>query len=236
MKQRMNILRLRPRALRPLVLLGLITATALAAADNRFAYSSGLRRDTAGAPQQRAVNVKGPPPQSLSTSCAPQTVDVPTPVASPAPQPVSPPPVASAPITDQTQLKCTGGLSVIGHPMQTFTVGITGQLVRVDIVLCSPAKNVRIDLTVTGTGSAVQSSTASLKLPHDYSDCAWYEFDYGRPLTVAAGDVLQLAITSPNHRSALWGFDGQDPDPYPYGSGSWRGHVINDFTFQTYIQ
>ncbi len=143
---------------------------------------------------------------------------------------------SSALVLDQAQLKCTGGLSVRVGPTQTFTVGISGQLVRVDIPLCAPSKNARIDVTVSTTSGSAQSSTAGLKLPHDYSDCAWYEFDYSQPIAAAVGDILQLKVTSPTHRSALWGYDGGDTNPYPGGAASWRGHTINSFTFQTYMR
>jgi len=127
-------------------------------------------------------------------------------------------------------------LSVRGGPTQTFTVGIGGQLVRVDIPLCAPSKNARIDVTVSTTSGSAPSSTAVLKLPHDYSDCAWYEFDYNQPINAAAGDVLRLKVSSPDHRSALWGYDGQGDNPYPGGAGSWRGHTVASFTFQTYMR
>ncbi len=131
---------------------------------------------------------------------------------------------------------CTGSLSVRGNPTQTFTAGMSGLLIQVDIPLCSPSKNARIDLTVSTTGATAQSSTASVILPHDYSDCAWYEFDYKQPLRVATGDVLQLAATSQNHKTALWGYDGQGDDAYPRGTGHWRGESVDDFAFQTYVQ
>jgi len=119
---------------------------------------------------------------------------------------------------------------------QTFTVGIGGQLVRVDIPLCAPTRNARIDVTVSATSESAPSSTAALALPHDYSDCAWYEFDFARPIAAAGGDILELKVTSPNHRSALWGYDGGETNPYPGGAASWRGHDVNSFAFQTYMR
>jgi hypothetical protein len=153
------------------------------------------------------------------------------------PEPATPTPLPGSAARDQQQLACTGGLSVGGTPIQTFTVGIGGQLVRVDLALCSPSKNARIDVTASTSGSNAQSTTASLKIPHDWSDCAWYEFDFGHPLSAVAGAVVQLKVTSPNHKSALWAFDGESAgDPYPAGQGQWRGQTINDFAFQTYMQ
>jgi len=202
-------------------------------AGGQLVYSSGAPRRVV--PHQGAV--KPTPPRFLPTSCAPQLAvtpvasDTPTaPAATPTPTP------SSAPVLDQAQLTCTGGLSVRGGPTQTFTVGIGGQLVRVDIPLCAPSKNARIDVTVSTTSGSAPSSTAVLKLPHDYSDCAWYEFDYNQPINAAAGDVLRLKVSSPDHRSALWGYDGQGDNPYPGGAGSWRGHTVASFTFQTYMR
>ncbi len=179
-----------------------------------------------------------PTPRFLPASCAPQLAVTPVASDTPTPTDLTPTPTPStAPLLDQTQLKCTGGLSVRANPTQTFTTGISGQLVRVDIPLCAPTKNARIDLTVSTTGGgSAQSSTASLKLPHDYSDCAWYEFDYSQPINAATGDVLQLKVSSPNHASALWGYDGQGDNPYPDGTASWRGLAVNSFAFQTYMR
>lgn len=233
---------LHARTVRRLLPLVLVLAPFVITMGGRLAYSSVLptppRRNL---PSHSAT--KPTPPRFLPTSCAPQLAVTPVALDSPTAVAVTPTPTPStAPLLDQAQLTCTGGLSVRGNPTQTFTVGIIGQLVRVDIPLCSPTKNARIDLTVSAIGSSVQASTATLKLPHDYSDCAWYEFDFGRPLVVAAsdilqpGDILQLTVTSPNHRSALWGYDGQGANPYPGGAGSWRGQTVNSFAFQTYMR
>lgn len=129
-----------------------------------------------------------------------------------------------------------------GNPTQTFTVGRSGQLTRVDIPLCAPAANARIDLTISTTDGSGHARTASLKLPRDFSDCAWYEFDYNQPLAVAVGAVLQLQATMPHHKSALWGYagltapNGTSIDVYPGGQGQWRGVPIEDFAFQTYVR
>ncbi len=206
---------------------------------SRLVYSS-----VSPAPRRRTILhysvAKSKPLGFLPTSCAPQLADTPVPVDTPTTTATIPIPTPSgAPVLDQAQLLCTGGLSARANPTQTFTVGITGQLVRVDIPLCSPTKNVRIDLTVSTTDGSGQSSTASVKLPHDYSDCAWYEFDYARPLSAAAGDVLQLqAVPRNSHKSALWGYDGggESAALYTRGTGQWRGQAIGSFAFQTYMQ
>ena len=221
----------------------LLLAAFVITAGGHLAYSSVLP-----APPRRALSshnaAKPPPPRFLSASCAPQLAVTPVALETPTATAATPTPIlSSVPILDQAQLLCTGGLSVRANPTQTFTVGLTGQLVRVDIPLCSPTKNVRIDLTLSTTDGSGQSSTASVKLPHDYSDCAWYEFDYSNPLAVTRGDVLQLQATPRNnHKSALWGYagdsgaDGVRVDPYPGGQGLWRGQRIDDFAFQTYVQ
>jgi hypothetical protein len=226
----------RARVGRRLILFALILAPFVITAGGRLAYSS-----FSPIPSRRALPYHGAtkptPPRFLPASCAPQLAVTPVALDTPTPTAVTPTPTPStAPVLDQAQLACTGGLSVRANPTQTFTVGIIGQLVRVDIPLCAPTKNVRIDLTVSTTDGSGQASTAALKLPHDYSDCAWYEFDYNKTLNVTLGDVLRLTVSSPNHKSALWGYDGQGDDPYRAGSGAWRGHTIDDFAFQTYVQ
>ncbi len=226
-------LRLHARAGR-LLPFALILAPFVITTGGQLTYSS-----VSSAPPRRGLPyhsvAKPKPPRFLLASCASQIAV--TPAAADTPMAATPTPTpSSAPVLDQAQLKCTGGLNVRANPTQTFTVGIGGLLTRVDIPLCSPTKNARIDVTVSARGSSTVASTASLKLPHDYSDCAWYEFDYNRPITAAAGDVLQLKVSSPNHRSVLWGYDGQGDNPYPDGTGSWRGQTINSFAFQTYMQ
>jgi len=229
--------RLHARTRRRLLPFALLLVPFVLTAGGHLAYSS-----VSSAPPRRALPshsaAKPTPPRFLLASCAPQLAVTPVASETPTPTAVTPTPTPStAPLLDQAQLKCTGGLSVRANPTQTFTTGISGQLVRVDIPLCAPSKNARIDLTVSTTGGgSAQSSTASLKLPHDYSDCAWYEFDYSQPINAATGDVLQLKVSSPNHKSALWGYDGQGDNPYPGGAGSWRGHTVASFAFQTYMQ
>ena len=200
----------------------------------QWAASSGSRQDLSS-----ALPVATVLPRTLTQSCAPQVGVTPvatdTPItgaATPTPLPVQPPQ------RDQTQLQCTGALSVRFSPTQTFTVGRSGNLVRVDIPLCSPSKNARIDMKVTTTGASVRSSTASRRLPRDYSDCAWYAFNFGQPLSVVAGDVLQLQVSSrQNQKSALWAYaGGTDRAVYKGGTGQWQGQTINSFGFQTYIQ
>jgi hypothetical protein len=96
-------------------------------------------------------------------------------------------------------------------------------------------KNSDVELTVSGTGSNAQSTTASLTFKHSYSDCAWYTFDFGQPISGAVGDVLRLTVRTKNHKAVLWGEDGHPGNPYPGGVGSWTGHTIN-FAFKTYMQ
>ena len=226
---------LRPRAGRRLPF-ALILAACAITAGGRLVYSSvppvAPRRVL-----RRHVAARRTPPRFLPTSCAPQLAVTPVASDTPAVTAATPTPAPStAAVLDQAQLVCTGGLSVRAAPTQTFTVGIGGALARVDIPLCAPTRNARIDVTVSALGSSAQPSTAALTLPHDYADCAWYEFDFARPLTAAAGDILQLKVTSPNHRSALWGYDGQGANPYPGGAASWRGRAVNSFAFQTYMR
>src|SRR5579875_510535 len=220
---------LRARVVRRLLPFALILVPFAITAGHRLAYSSVS--SVPPIPPRRALPhhsaAEPKPPRFLPTSCAPQLAVTPVALGTPTPTAASPTPTPSAaPILDQAQLKCTGGLSVRAAPTQTFTVGIGGALARVDIPLCAPTKSARIDVTVSAIGPSARASMATLTLPHDYSDCAWYEFDFTRPIVAAAGDILQLKVTSPNHKSALWGYDGQGPNPYPGGAASWRGHAV----------
>lgn len=147
-----------------------------------------------------------------------------------------PTPTAAFLQLDQEQSVVTGGLSVRASAAQTITVGIAGSLVRVDLPLCSPSKNSRIELAVSDTGMKAQSATASIIFQHSYSDCNWYTFIFNQPITATAGEALRLTVQARNQKAGLWGEDGHLGDPYPRGVGSWRGHIINDFAFRTYMQ
>lgn len=141
-----------------------------------------------------------------------------------------------SPTIDQQQPIYTGGLSVRVSASQTLRAGKDGQVVRVDIPLCSPTKNSDIELTVNGPGTNGPSVPAEIAFRQSYSDCAWYEFDYSQPLVVTAGEALSLTVSSRNHKAALWGYDGRMGDPYPNGAGAWRGIRIDDFAFKVYVQ
>ena len=146
------------------------------------------------------------------------------------------PTASGSPTIDQQQPIYTGGLSVRVSASQTIQAGMDGHVVRVDIPLCSPTKNSDIELTVNGPGANGPSATAEIAFRQSYSDCAWYEFDFSRPLAVTAGDALSLTVSSRNHKAALWGYDGGTGDPYPNGAGVWRGIRIDDFAFKVYVQ
>lgn len=251
MGQYRNVCQLNLTAVRRLVIPMLVAAPLISAANGEWTYfhspSRGgtlqrcaeYRQHCAAIQAHNVVFPASRPHGFLPASCAPQVADTPIPSGTSTPASASPTPTstpAGTPTLDQLQLACTGGLSVRRDPTQTFTVGLDGLLVRVDIVLCSPTKNVRINLTASTTGASVKHSTASVTLPYDYSDCAWYEFDYNKPLTVSTGDVLRLAATAQGHKTALWGYDGQGEDVYPRGTGNWSGETIDDFAFQTYVQ
>lgn len=238
-------------AIRRLVIPVLVAAPLLSAASGEWTYfhspsrggtlqrCSENRQHCAAIQAHNVVSEASRPSTFLAASCAPQVAGTPIPSDTSPPASVAPTPTSTplgTPTLDQSQLACTGGLSLRRGPTQTFTVGLDGLLVRVDIVLCSPSKNVRVDLTASTTGASVKHSTASVTLPYDYSDCAWYEFDYNKPLAVSTGDVLRLAATAQGHKTALWGYDGQAEDAYPHGTGSWSGETIDDFTFQAYVQ
>jgi len=232
----MTYSRWRLRAGRRLLPFALILAPFVITAGGRLVYSS-----VPPVPPRRVLPrhsaAKRTPPRFLLASCAPQLAVTPVVSDTPTAPAATPTPASStAPVLDQAQLTCTGGLSVRAAATQTFTVGIGGALVRVDIPLCAPTRNARIEVTASAIWSSARPSTAALALPHDYSDCAWYEFDFTRPIAATVGDILQLKVTSPNHRSALWGYDGQGANPYPGGAASWRGQAVNSFAFQTYMR
>src|SRR5262249_34444528 len=136
----------KPRWLRHFVMLFLIVTpflfivSLLMGADHREVAAVAPQRGAAGA---------HPPPRVLPNSCAPAVGVTPVVTHVSSNGPATPTPLPGSAARDQEQLACTGGLSVRGSPTQTLTVGVGGQLVRVDLALCSPAKNARIDVAAS---------------------------------------------------------------------------------------
>jgi len=138
---------------------------------------------------------------------------------------------------DQAQLRDGRGLTVAekARAAQTITVGIGGTLTRVALPFCTTIMGSGADLTARATREPARSATASITFAHSFSDCAWYTVTFAQPISVAAGEVVRLAVTG-RGESPLWGADAEQSDPYPRGSGTWFGQTIEDFAFQTYVQ
>lgn len=139
---------------------------------------------------------------------------------------------------DQAQLYDGRGLTVAekAQAAQTITVGISGTLTRVALPFCTTITGSGADLTARATQEPMRSATASITFAHSFSDCAWYTFTFAHPISVAAGEVVRLAVTGRGGESSLWGANAGRGDPYPRGSGTWFGQPIEDFAFQTYVQ
>jgi len=115
---------LRARTVRRLLPFALLLAFFAITTGGRSAYSS-----VSPVPSRRALPyhsaTKPIPPRFVPASCAPQLAVTPVALDTPTPTAVTPTPTPStAPLLDQAQLKCTGGLSVRANPTQTFAVGI----------------------------------------------------------------------------------------------------------------
>jgi hypothetical protein len=141
-------------------------------------------------------------------------------------------PAAHAPV-DQEQASLSGGLSIRAVASQTIAAGRSGLLTRIDLPLCAFLKGSVVRLTVTrgpAHASAVLTSHTS------FTDCLWHTFSFRRPAAVRRGERVRLTLTALSGEAPLWAASLGKGDPYRRGVGTWRGHTINDFAFQTYVQ
>ncbi len=98
---------------------------------------------------------------------------------------------------------------------QTFTVGLSGRLARVDVLLFGHA-DVLLHILDTIDGVPTMAVLAS-KHSTLTSDDGWRTFDLADRLTVAAGRVLAIELV--NVLNAPLGWLGQQPGPR-YGGGA----------------
>ena len=94
---------------------------------------------------------------------------------------------------------------------QTFTVGLAGQLVRVDLFLAllNPTEEITLDIRPTIGGVPVNDDSASLfsSLITGLSAVGptFFTFSLGSGIPVATGDVLAIALTNFDDESVLPG-------------------------------
>jgi hypothetical protein len=137
---------------------------------------------------------------------------------------------------DQQQLIYNGALSVRKGTSQTFTVGITGSLTEVDLPLCTRAKGNTIVLEVKDVpGSPSDKAKITLAFTSNTYKCDWFAFVLPSPISVTAGEVMELLITRVKGFAPLWGANRLPGDPYPRGVGTWMGHTIHAFAFRTWV-
>lgn len=137
---------------------------------------------------------------------------------------------------DQQQPRYTGALTVRSGAAQTITVGIAGTLRRVALPMCATSRGATVLLSITDAGSGRLIVGGTLTFTAAYSDCAWYTIDFSTPNHITRGERLRLTVTKGRGVAPLWACVNSGGDPYPRGSGSWRGHVINDFAFRSYVE
>jgi hypothetical protein len=145
----------------------------------------------------------------------------------------------SAPVSDQAQTVVNAALSVRKGTNQTFTVGMTGTLTRVDLPLCTRAKGNSVVLQVVRKSSPQKSLSIPEQIALSFGvssyKCNWDTFTLAAPMSVTAGEVLDLVVMRVKGFAPLWGVDNKGGDPYPRGVGTWQGHTINDFAFRTWV-
>ena len=106
---------------------------------------------------------------------------------------------------------------------QTFTVGRSGRLARVDVLLVGEDSDVLLQILDTAAGVPTMTVLGSRRSTLTTED-GWRTFDLADRLAVAAGRVLAIELVNVNNGSFAW--RGQEPGPrYAGGADFFR----NDF-------
>jgi hypothetical protein len=146
--------------------------------------------------------------------------------------------LAAAAVVDQkSEVDTTGwGGNATNAFAQSFTVGITGALTRVDLRLSkATAANVTVHIQALASGVPSGSNLATgVTSVHYY---AWYHFTFTKALNVKAGGKYAIVFSMGANSSAAGSSSG---DKYTRGQalinmGSWTPQAGADFAFMTYV-
>ena len=141
------------------------------------------------------------------------------------------------PTVDQQNIADGTGFSGVDTLAQTFTVGRTGTLTQIDLLIDeSPAKSLTVHIKAVGatypTGSDLATGSASVNVQ------AWYHFPLSKALSVKAGQKYAI-IFSLGATGGVYG--STSGDKYPRGQAlvedpSWFTYAGTiDFDFKTYV-
>jgi hypothetical protein len=156
--------------------------------------------------------------------------------------------VWAVPILDQEHNPATNlaAFQSAGVMAQTFTVGIAGNLVEVQVMISSSFNTDNLDFKITGTSAGspnladVRYSAVLLESTLPNADGVFYSVPIGGAVPVSVGDVLAIVIDDPGDDSGFgpqW--RGEDlPGSYAGGQffflpGSATGH---DAAFRAFVE
>jgi len=171
-------------------------------------------------------------------------------------------PVAAETVIDQANplLNLDGGLEIHdANPnegaarhfvAQTFTVGKTGWLTRVDVAVshhrCTPVGNLYVDVVRTEAGVPGDLVMTGAALTPDEVPASGTELvpvDFGADAEpVVAGDVLGIAVRTDAAYPCNYAWQGESPGDYPvgatwcfYGTDHATDQCVRDMAFQTWV-
>ena len=161
-------------------------------------------------------------------------------------------PAIAIPVLDQSYDATTGGgliISTSQQGAQTFTVGITGLLTRVDVEVenfFNATLPLLLDVRPTIGGVPQEAdapvlanaSVAAAAVPNAF---AFVTFTFA-PVPVTAGDVLAIVLMATAGETGDYAWQDDFIGTYPGGIeysrtvGTWAGQQQHDFGFRTFVE
>ena len=151
----------------------------------------------------------------------------------------------------------TGVISNASWAAQTFTEGVTGQLVKVDFPMfcssspagtpCTLNPNLNVSIRATSGGLPTGANLASASIAGNISGAtATFTATFASPPTLTAGTQYALIVNTGSTGAATTGYFWIRSSPSTYAGGqrvisvdsgvSWSADSTRDFNFHTYVQ
>jgi hypothetical protein len=151
----------------------------------------------------------------------------------------------------------TGIISNANWAAQTFTAGVTGQLVKVDFPLfcssspagtpCTLNPNLNVSIRATSGGLPTGANLASASIAGNISGAtATFTATFASPLAITAGTQYALIVNTGSTGAATTGYFWIRSSPSTYANGqrvasadsgvTWAADSTRDYNFHTYVQ
>jgi hypothetical protein len=144
---------------------------------------------------------------------------------------------AAAPVLDQQNLTTGTQYNMDGWIAQTFTVGITGDLVGVDLIIgCAPSVSLMLSVKNQNRNNGQPGSTTIASTFAAIGSESWHHFTFSDPAHVLAGARLSLAL---NPAAGCWTYLGEGYSTgnawVQTGPNTWTS-LGKDMPFKTYVE